>query len=86
MMNRNEETSVRVAAFMMLMKCRSVTPLVELQKTLNTEQDIEFKTFVVKHMKNVLEKQEVRNQLQYVLSDVLKTLSSLTKTLPLFEI
>jgi len=52
MMNRNEETSVRVAAFVVLMKCRSSTPLVELQKCLNEEP---------------VEKQEQQDLRQYVL-------------------
>jgi len=66
MMNRNDETSVRVAAFVILMKCQSSTPLIELQKCLNEEPDVEFKTFAVQYMKNFLEKQLRRDLRQYV--------------------
>jgi len=65
MMNRNEETSVRVAAFVVLMKCRSSTPLVELQKCLNEEPD-----------ENCLEKQQQQDQRQYVLFSFITSINT----------
>lgn len=54
MLNHYEDSELRMAAFTQVMKCDPSASLLEVQKNLNNEKDVEYKTFVVKYLKNML--------------------------------
>lgn len=54
MLNHFEDSELRMAAFIEVMKCDPSSSLMEVQKHLNEERDVEYKTFVVKYLKNML--------------------------------
>ena len=54
MLNHHEDSELRMAAFIQVMKCDPSSSLLEVQKNLNNERDVEYKTFVVKYLRNML--------------------------------
>ena len=58
MNHQQEDSEVRIAAFAMVMKCDPSSSLLAVQKQLNQENDLEFKTFVVRYLKNYLHRRE----------------------------
>lgn len=58
MNHQQEDSEVRIAAFAMVMKCNPSSSLLAVQKQLNQENDLEFKTFVVRYLKNYLHRSE----------------------------
>ena len=58
MNNQQEDSEIRVASYLVVMRCNPSSSLLAVQKQLGQEQDKEYKTFVVQHLKNILHRRE----------------------------
>ncbi|XP_067947351.1 vitellogenin-like [Watersipora subatra] len=58
MLQHHADSELRIAAFVMLMRCNPTASLLEIERYINSDPDREYKTFVVQYMRNMLETEQ----------------------------